>query len=90
MKCIVYGCSNHSFEGKFLGYLCGPCWNCITSATPEKHCYSQAWRNIGEANDREKDRISKIKEAFTTIECLSNSDCSNNVLWYKLVEEMTK
>jgi hypothetical protein len=85
MKCIVYGCSNHSFEGKFLGYLCAPCWNCITSATPEKHRYSQAWRNLVEAN-----RIGKIKEAFNTIECLSKSDCSNNVLWYNLVEEMTK
>jgi hypothetical protein len=90
MKCIVYNCPNHKSQGEFLGDLCVSCWSCITSASLEKHRYSQVWRNIGEANAREKDRIGKIKEAFNTIEKLTNTDYSNNAQWYKLVQEMTK
>jgi hypothetical protein len=26
IKCIVKGCTNHMHQGKFVGYLCKPCY----------------------------------------------------------------
>lgn len=33
-KCIVYGCENYKHEGYFIGDLCSPCHNMITSGKP--------------------------------------------------------
>lgn len=41
-KCIVKDCTNHVNEGKFVGDLCGPCWDYITNG---KGVHSQAYRN---------------------------------------------
>lgn len=30
-KCIVAGCQNHKDEGRFVGDLCAPCYNMITT-----------------------------------------------------------
>ena len=30
-KCIVAGCQNHKDEGRFVGDLCVPCYNMITT-----------------------------------------------------------
>ncbi len=30
-KCIVKGCINHTDEGGFIGVLCGPCYQMITT-----------------------------------------------------------
>lgn len=30
-KCIVFKCSNHTGEGKFIGPICLPCHNMITT-----------------------------------------------------------
>lgn len=30
-KCIVFGCSNHTSQGRFIGVLCGPCHHYITT-----------------------------------------------------------
>ena len=41
-KCITKDCTNHVNEGKFVGDLCGPCWEYITNG---KGIHSQAYRN---------------------------------------------
>jgi len=33
-KCIVSGCANHKHEGLFVGDLCGPCFQMLTSGDP--------------------------------------------------------
>lgn len=30
-KCIVFGCTNHKYEGQFVGDLCRPCHYVITT-----------------------------------------------------------
>lgn len=30
-KCLVLGCANHTHEGRFVGDLCGPCHEMITT-----------------------------------------------------------
>lgn len=30
-KCIVKGCKNHPEAGKFVGVLCFPCWEMVTT-----------------------------------------------------------
>jgi hypothetical protein len=42
MKCIVKDCPNHYFDGKFIGDLCAPCHEFITTG---KGIHSQAYRN---------------------------------------------
>ena len=42
MKCIVKDCSNHMYEGRFVGVLCTPCYAFITTG---EGTYSQAYRN---------------------------------------------
>lgn len=29
MKCLVYGCKNHSNQGRFLGNICFPCYEML-------------------------------------------------------------
>ena len=53
MKCIVKDCSNHMYEGRFVGVLCTPCYAFITTG---EGTYSQAYRNsqrewVGLTND---------------------------------------
>ena len=36
MKCIVHGCSNHSEEGEFVGDMCKPCHDMITTGRADK------------------------------------------------------
>lgn len=42
VKCIVHGCTNHENEGGFVGDICSPCYNIITTGniTP-----TNAWFN---------------------------------------------
>jgi len=48
MKCIVKDCENHEHEGKFIGDLCSPCHEFITTGIG---VHSQAYRNTqDEAN----------------------------------------
>jgi len=42
MKCIVKDCINQTHEGKFIGELCMPCHEFVTT---ENGVYSQAYRN---------------------------------------------
>lgn len=41
-KCIVLHCENHSQEGNFIGDLCAPCYEYITTGNGK---HSQAYRN---------------------------------------------
>ena len=31
MRCIVKGCGNHKYQGRFIGDLCVPCYNYLTT-----------------------------------------------------------
>ncbi len=42
MKCIAQHCTNHSDQGLFIGGLCSPCHEYITTG---QGVYSQAYRN---------------------------------------------
>lgn len=42
MKCLVKDCANHGHEGGFVGDLCVPCYQFITTG---EGVYSQAYRN---------------------------------------------
>lgn len=42
MKCIVKGCKNHTHEGQFIGDLCKPCHEFITTGNGH---HSQAYKN---------------------------------------------
>jgi len=44
-KCIVFGCLNHKDEGTFVGDLCGPCHNFITTGKGDVAGSSQVYRN---------------------------------------------
>ena len=62
MKCIVKGCVNRSHEGKFVGEMCGPCYELITTG---KHNPSNAWfiqeieylSSLVEAYEEKLDRV---------------------------------
>lgn len=34
MKCIVRGCENHTHQGAFVGVLCAPCHEMLTTGKP--------------------------------------------------------
>ena len=40
MKCYVYGCENETEYGPFVGPLCGPCYEMLTTG---KYNPSKAW-----------------------------------------------
>ena len=42
MKCIVFNCENKKHQGGFVGELCSPCHEFITT---NKGKFSQAYRN---------------------------------------------
>lgn len=47
IRCIVKDCENHTDEGRFVGELCGPCWEFITAGTGKfSQAYRNAWRLI--------------------------------------------
>jgi len=48
-KCIVMDCTNCSDEGEFVGDLCYPCHNFVTSG---KGVHSQAYRNARRVSTR--------------------------------------
>lgn len=43
MKCLVHGCENHSDQGRFIGELCSPCHEMITTGkvSPYGHTFIQ-------------------------------------------------
>lgn len=41
-KCITYRCPNNSKEGRFVGNLCGPCYDFITTG---RGVYSTLFKN---------------------------------------------
>lgn len=48
-KCIVMNCANHSDEGEFVGDLCSPCHEFVTSG---RGVHSQAYRNSRQIEPR--------------------------------------
>ena len=34
-KCIIFGCTNHKLQGRFIGNLCGPCHDMLASGEPK-------------------------------------------------------
>jgi hypothetical protein len=60
MKCIVKDCKNHSHQGKFIGDLCSPCYQFITTG---EGVYSQVYRNTIAAT---KEKAAKIAEMLVT------------------------
>lgn len=47
MKCITHNCPNHSDQGRFIGDLCSPCHQFITTGIGE---HSQVYRNAENKN----------------------------------------
>jgi len=37
LKCIVHGCQNHKHQGSFVGDICTPCYEMITTGKIENH-----------------------------------------------------
>jgi hypothetical protein len=56
MKCIVKNCLNNRYEGRFIGDLCSPCFEFIAK---EKGIYSQAYRNIQQFVEKEREECAK-------------------------------
>jgi len=60
-RCIVWNCTNQTSEGSFIGDLCSPCHQFVTSGEGR---YSQAYRNalkviVGEG-ERWIERLAKF------------------------------
>lgn len=45
MKCIVEGCTNESWQGKFNGTLCMPCYQFLSKEIERPKEFSQAYIN---------------------------------------------
>jgi hypothetical protein len=57
MKCIVKDCTNHEHEGRFIGQLCSPCFEYLST---EEGVYSQARRNVQKLVDQEREECAKF------------------------------
>ncbi len=64
-KCLVNDCTNHAHEGVFIGELCSPCHQMMTTGTP---------RRVINAH---KPMLSALKWAATVIR--SGSDLHNDM-----------
>jgi hypothetical protein len=58
-KCIIYGCNNKKNQGNFIGNLCVPCYEMITTGE-----IKYGYTFIHEIN-REKCRLEQIIEKLT-------------------------
>lgn len=58
MKCIVKDCENHKDQGVFVGVLCMPCYNFLTTG---EGIHSQLYRNTVKA---EREACAKLVEAW--------------------------
>lgn len=56
-KCIVKDCENHKHEGGFVGDLCKPCHQFITTG---EGIYSQAYRNSHPVKELTDDEIMQL------------------------------
>lgn len=64
-KCIVKDCENHQHQGKFVGDVCGPCYEFIATGKGEN---SQAYRNISIKELQAKiDMLEKENEIFRSM-----------------------
>lgn len=61
MKCIVKNCLNNRYEGRFIGDLCSPCFEFIAK---EKGIYSQAYRNIQQFVEKEREECASVAESY--------------------------
>ena len=65
MKCSVKDCENNSYQGDFIGLLCGPCHDFIAGGDG---IYSQAYRNMRSAIDtavaKEREACAELCEHF--------------------------
>jgi hypothetical protein len=53
LKCQVLHCMNHASEGRFVGLLCTPCNTYISTEVQNN---SQAFRNVNEKLQDQKDK----------------------------------
>lgn len=85
-KCIVKDCQNHKSQGRFIGDLCTPCHEFITTG---KGTHSQAYRNALKVQNPELLRYKRInqeyKEAITNY--VNTEKKRNNLL--KLFESIS-
>lgn len=67
MKCIVKNCKNHTHQGQFVGDMCLPCYQFITTGQGR---YSQVYRN---AAVLESEECAKIADRYVGCEQISAS-----------------
>jgi len=66
IKCIVKGCTNKSSEGKFIGQLCSPCYEILTTGkvTPTNSILKDLKNNKFKLSEKQiKHLLIVIKEA---------------------------
>ena len=61
-KCLIHGCQNHSHEGRFVGELCGPCYDMLTTG---KLGHGKTW--IHDTINTQKAEIKQIHEDNRTL-----------------------
>jgi len=66
-KCIVKNCKNHTHQGQFVGDMCLPCYQFITTGQGR---YSQVYRN---AAVLESEECAKIADRYVGCEQISAS-----------------
>lgn len=56
-ECQVYGCSNRTNQGDFVGSLCAPCYETVISKNILRHWNSQVYRNFIKSLNTKKGKI---------------------------------
>ena len=78
MRCIVKDCINHEHEGRFIGQLCSPCFEYLST---EEGVYSQAYRNVQKLVEQEREECAKIANAWQedVLNPLYHCDCATAI-----------
>ena len=82
-RCIVFDCQNRESQGRFIGDLCVPCHDALTTQPKAGRQYSQVWRNSLQTarmfdRDREEHVMNmNLKKAFDIVDILNNDKDDN-------------
>ncbi len=77
MKCIVKDCENHVHQGNFVGAICSPCNQFLTTG---EGIYSQLYRNTVVA---EREACAKRLEEYR----MNDGKSGQHSDWYFVIDE---
>lgn len=79
-KCIIDGCNNTKDQGNFVGDICSPCYELLTSGDLDKHKQGTSFiHKIKKCNCKPKEKYVDIEVDFTDEEFLKIAKAAHNL-----------